>query len=434
MKSISWDDSLAAAAQEYSSKCRGMTHSGVGGENLAGSTTGDVNRMFENWMKEKSDFDKSGYRSSLLSIHYNGEDIGHYSQIVWADNTKVGCGLSYCENFSAKYLLVCRYAVGNILKQQVYAKPSGSSSDKKDEEKKSEEKKTTTTVHKTTTTTHAAHTTTTTTHKTTTAQKTTTTTVEQKATPEPKSPEQKTEEPETPEQKTTTDDEKESPEDIPAVDVEIDIPAVDSSIIVGNNTVTDDGDKKDENSLPNDKADEQTVKEDGTVETKNINENYKKDGIIDEVGPSSYQDGNGGVFAGIAISGSVLGAAAAFVFYKRNPQQYKQLTENMKTIQRGLTKKATSVNENMKTIQRGLTKKAGSVKRSATAYTKKFAAKRQNSNTNLQQRNPTSLDSSDYNIDSSSDYSIDNMPMMTEMADLPESKTNYRKDFTESLN
>jgi len=260
MKSITWDESLASAAQAYSAQCKGMVHSGVGGENLAGSTTGDVTRMFNNWMKEKSLFDKSGYRSSLKDVHYENEDIGHYSQIVWAKNTKVGCGLTYCENYSAKYLLVCRYGTGNVLNQQVYSLGSGQKddSDKKKSDDHQKEKTTTTTTQKTTTTT---------TQKT-----TTTTTVESKATPEPKP--------------TTTQDQNESSRAVPTSEAEKQKqPTVNSSVVPGNSTATNDDNKKVET------KDGQTVKPDGTVETKNINENYEKDGIIDEVGPSTSTSG-----------------------------------------------------------------------------------------------------------------------------------------------
>ncbi|OUM70094.1 hypothetical protein PIROE2DRAFT_1772, partial [Piromyces sp. E2] len=270
MKPIKWDDSLAAAAQEYSEQCKGMVHSGPR-ENLAGSTTGDVTRMFNNWMKEKDDFEKSGYRSSLLNIYYNDKDIGHYSQIVWADNTKIGCGLTYCENYHAKYLLVCRYGIGNILKRQVYSLPSNQKDDsnnkKSDDQSREVKVKTTTTTRSTTTTA----TTTTTTIKT-------TTTEERKATPEPK---------------VTSKDKNESSSQS--------VPTVNSSVVLGNSTVADDNNKKTENSVKVEANNDKTVKPDGTVETKNINENYKKDGIIDEVGQSTYVEAS---VSGVATTGS----------------------------------------------------------------------------------------------------------------------------------
>ncbi|ORX83226.1 PR-1-like protein [Anaeromyces robustus] len=122
MKNISWDAKLASASQKYANQCKGMVHSGAGPENLAANTSGDVTKMFNQWLDEKADFDKSGYRSNLKGSSYNGKVVGHYSQIVWAENSKVGCGFSYCKDYKYKYLLVCRYETGNILGQEVYSK------------------------------------------------------------------------------------------------------------------------------------------------------------------------------------------------------------------------------------------------------------------------------------------------------------------------
>jgi len=107
-----------------------MVHSSYkGGENLAGSTSNEVVGMFNLWMSEKEAFDESGYRAKLVDINYNGRAIGHYSQIVWAANTKIGCGLTNCNNLYYRNLLVCRYETGNYINQQVYSDPSDTSFD-----------------------------------------------------------------------------------------------------------------------------------------------------------------------------------------------------------------------------------------------------------------------------------------------------------------
>jgi len=245
--------------------------------------------MFNNWIKEKDLFDESGYRSKFLGAKYHGVDIGHYSQIVWAKNDKVGCGFTYCENYSAKYLLVCKYATGNIKNHQVYAISSDSNSDHKNDsdQKKNDvdhlhEEKTTQAItnQKITTTTQNMITTTpkitTTIQKITTTTQKTTTIEQNKATPEPKPSSQ--------------ENKDESTRSVPTNNVEKQNPTVNSSVVLGNNTVTNDGDKKTENSVQVETKDSETVN--------NINENYEKDGIIDEVGPSV-------VFSDTATSGSI---------------------------------------------------------------------------------------------------------------------------------
>lgn len=174
MKSISWNSSLASKAQNYANKCRGMSHSNDGPENLAQmSGDGDVGYMFNLWMDEKSDFERSdSYRNSFPGSELgNGRVIGHYTQIVWDDNTEVGCGLADCDFGS---YLVCNYDIGNIIGREVYQRGSGSSDDS---EKKTTTRKTTTTTRKTTTTTTTTRRTTTTTTTTTTIARPSTTKV-----------------------------------------------------------------------------------------------------------------------------------------------------------------------------------------------------------------------------------------------------------------
>ncbi|KAG4091202.1 hypothetical protein H8356DRAFT_1408109 [Neocallimastix lanati (nom. inval.)] len=149
MKEIYWDDEIAKAAQEYSEKCvmdgSRFAHDSSNknkhlGENLAWGTMDDVTRYYKLWEDEKADFDASGQRAKLTSLSYNNKQIGHYSQIVRASNTKVGCGYNYCKKAN-RQLLVCKYDVGNILNTEVYALPK----------KAATAKKGTTTIKKTTT-------------------------------------------------------------------------------------------------------------------------------------------------------------------------------------------------------------------------------------------------------------------------------------------
>ncbi|KAG4088396.1 PR-1-like protein [Neocallimastix lanati (nom. inval.)] len=324
MKSISWSDSLASAAQSYSEKCLGMVHSHKGPENLAGSTTGDVKRMFNNWMDEKSGFNNSGYRSNFKDISYHGEDIGHYSQIVWADNTEVGCGMTDCPHYSARYLLVCRYKTGNVIGREVYALGSGSSSDK-DESRKTTTKKSTTSAHRSSTT-----------RKTTTT--TTTTTTVAAAT------------------------------NTPAVSVSEGI-KVPTATVAANNTLNNNSTLTETPGITIPINDQNTNKDNKKEDDEKKTDNKKdEENIVEEVGPSSYTTDATTYVTGVAVTGSVVGAAAAFVFLKKNPKQYKQLTDNMKTISRSITKKANSVKRSATTV-------TSSVKRSATNVTRKITTK-----------------------------------------------------------
>ncbi|ORX84314.1 hypothetical protein BCR32DRAFT_325974 [Anaeromyces robustus] len=118
MQPLYWSSSLASDAQEYAEECHGLVHSGVMGENLATATYHDVGRLYKLWEKERNLFESS---DSNRKKYPGSHSYGHYTQIVWAANTKVGCGLAYCSNLSQPYNLVCRYEIGNIIGYPVYS-------------------------------------------------------------------------------------------------------------------------------------------------------------------------------------------------------------------------------------------------------------------------------------------------------------------------
>jgi hypothetical protein len=64
--------------------------------------------------------EKKAFRSGVfpyVSATGNWEDVGHYTQIVWADTDRVGCGLSSSQDDD---YLVCRYArAGNVMGETV---------------------------------------------------------------------------------------------------------------------------------------------------------------------------------------------------------------------------------------------------------------------------------------------------------------------------
>ncbi|ORX46607.1 PR-1-like protein, partial [Piromyces finnis] len=106
MQTLYWSSTLASEAQAYAEKCVGLNHSGVMGENLATATYNNVERLYHLWEDEREIFEESdSYRKKFPGYH----SFGHYTQIVWAANTKVGCGQAYCKNLSQPYNLVCRY-------------------------------------------------------------------------------------------------------------------------------------------------------------------------------------------------------------------------------------------------------------------------------------------------------------------------------------
>ena len=65
------------------------------------------------WASEAADYD---YASNTCA-----GVCGHYTQVVWATSTKLGCGVSTCPGLIYGHTIVCDYAPGgNISGQRPY--------------------------------------------------------------------------------------------------------------------------------------------------------------------------------------------------------------------------------------------------------------------------------------------------------------------------
>lgn len=136
MTELVWDNALAAESQDYSAKCvwahdtRNMAKDW--GENLAYSgqrgpiTTETGVDFIQLWYNEIKDTAWDQSAGLLTSKNYaNPKDqcqsydpgtqkcmTGHYTQLVWAKSTRVGCGVSVCDSGlggSGGLIFVCKY-------------------------------------------------------------------------------------------------------------------------------------------------------------------------------------------------------------------------------------------------------------------------------------------------------------------------------------
>ncbi|XP_023342239.1 peptidase inhibitor 16 [Eurytemora carolleeae] len=138
MKILEWDEELATIAQRHAdqcvfahdcSDCRKVNRFGVG-QNLYISKQSlrlpDNNwkQGITNWYDEVSLFSRTKVEPFQFAASY-----GHYSQLVWADTHKIGCGLSsYREGKWFASLYTCNYGPnGNFIKGQMYKQGSGCS-------------------------------------------------------------------------------------------------------------------------------------------------------------------------------------------------------------------------------------------------------------------------------------------------------------------
>lgn len=93
---LTWSTTLAATAQAYSSQCI-WQHSGAAGlgENLAAAAPWSDQHLASamNWASENVNY---VYASNSCP---SGQ-CGHYTQMVWAATTQLGCGTSNCSSGS----------------------------------------------------------------------------------------------------------------------------------------------------------------------------------------------------------------------------------------------------------------------------------------------------------------------------------------------
>ena len=119
---LAWDATLETFARNHVKTLAGtctLVHSGgPHGENLA-SWTGPagVTQAVTLWASEKSKYSGAGGP-------YAGpaDGAGHYTQIIWAATTKVGCARVTCHsNGMATSIVSCNYSPrGNVMGERVY--------------------------------------------------------------------------------------------------------------------------------------------------------------------------------------------------------------------------------------------------------------------------------------------------------------------------
>jgi len=134
MNQLVWNTELADIAQRWADQCnfghddnRNKLDGTQVGQNVAFSgnsrqqnedeLTNVAIGQVDNWFNEVSMFNPNSISNYMFDF-----STGHYSQMVWADTTELGCGsVYYQEGGFWRYYLVCNYAVaGNFQGMAVY--------------------------------------------------------------------------------------------------------------------------------------------------------------------------------------------------------------------------------------------------------------------------------------------------------------------------
>jgi hypothetical protein len=125
LSALRWDPRLEAAATAYAAELAATDeweHSSDEsrpdqGENLWMGTRGGftAEEMVGDWIAEKKMFRAGTFPD--VSATGSWEDVGHYTQIIWAGTDRIGCGLRSSPDYD---YLVCRYAhAGNVMGETV---------------------------------------------------------------------------------------------------------------------------------------------------------------------------------------------------------------------------------------------------------------------------------------------------------------------------
>lgn len=116
---LTWSPEIAAVAQAYAEQCQWKHSDNPYGENIYASSGGSTPQgVVSAWSKEAADYD---YATDTCA-----DVCGHYTQIVWATTTKLGCGKATCTQNSpfgsgSWDFWVCNYdPPGNYLGQKPY--------------------------------------------------------------------------------------------------------------------------------------------------------------------------------------------------------------------------------------------------------------------------------------------------------------------------
>jgi pathogenesis-related protein 1 len=136
---VAWSDALAGYAAEWAGElargCGGLRHRDQDryGENIAMRGSSRLVDAFspeaavEGWAAEAACWDFGTIRGSercdpSCAAELNSNGCGHYTQLIWGNTERIGCGYATCENADFQFeIWVCNYdPPGNFIGQTPY--------------------------------------------------------------------------------------------------------------------------------------------------------------------------------------------------------------------------------------------------------------------------------------------------------------------------
>lgn len=116
---LTWSGDIAAVAQAYAENCVFQHSNNQYGENLYATTGGgNPQGVVGSWVSEAKDYN---YATNTCNA-----TCGHYTQVVWANSARLGCGMAVCNKNSpfgggTWEIWVCNYdPPGNYIGERPY--------------------------------------------------------------------------------------------------------------------------------------------------------------------------------------------------------------------------------------------------------------------------------------------------------------------------
>jgi pathogenesis-related protein 1 len=106
---LTWSSAIAATAQAYAEQCKFEHSMGKYGENLYAAAGKDASGqdVVDSWVSEAANYDYAANSCSGV--------CGHYTQVVWRNSVRLGCGVAKCSKnspfsgFADWQIWVCNY-------------------------------------------------------------------------------------------------------------------------------------------------------------------------------------------------------------------------------------------------------------------------------------------------------------------------------------
>ena len=138
MRQLLWNTELENIAQRWAEQCKYATKHDANRNKLDNTLVGQCNW---GWISITNESAKEVQKIALRAAKdwFNGVKVfkpeniepykyqhgtGHYSQVVWADTSEIGCGFAYFHEKDkdfTNYTLVCNYAIGgNVIGGSMY--------------------------------------------------------------------------------------------------------------------------------------------------------------------------------------------------------------------------------------------------------------------------------------------------------------------------